>query len=135
MAFKTKKSFPDVEQAKTRLSALKEIDKSRGKTVNYGEEEKPLTKAELEAQIQLLEDTNSAYNQTLDQADALSTAIERERARLREMSAAVLSGAAAKFGRDSTEVEQIGGTRLSERKRPRRKARPTLPALPLAAAA
>lgn len=133
MAFRTKKSFKDVEQAKTRLSAMKEIDKSRGKTANYGDEDKPLTKAEVEAQIKVVEEDSSLYNQTLDQADALNTKIDRELAKLREMSAGVLSAAGAKFGRDSAEIEQIGGTRLSERKRPRRK--PAAPQPPTALAA
>lgn len=122
MAYKNKNVLKDVEQAKGRLAALTEIDRVQAQTVNYGGVAKVLTKTELDAQIKKVEADNALYNQTLDQADALNTKIERELATLREMSVGVLSAAKAIFGRDSTEVEQIGGTRLSERKRPRRRA-------------
>lgn len=65
----------------------------------------------------------SAYNALLDQADALGNRIDAGQALARDMSARVLSGGAGKFGRDSDEVEQLGGKRLSERKRPVRKAK------------
>ncbi|MCI5159415.1 MAG: hypothetical protein D3906_13475, partial [Candidatus Electrothrix sp. AUS1_2] len=62
-----------------------------------------------------------AYNGLLAQADAAGNdfrALEKE---LRGLSSLMLSGVKVKFGRDSNEYEMAGGTRLSERKKPKKK--------------
>lgn len=56
----------------------------------------------------------AVVNDTNSQAQAVSDVITRAR-----------SGFRAFFGPDSTQYEQAGGTRLSERKRPTRKPKPS----------
>ena len=124
MAYKVKEKSAAVELAKTRLTAMKQIDSAKSRAINYGDEDKPCTAATVGAKIQALEANIENYNGLLKQADALKNTIEAGEAALNEDSARVLSGAAAKFGRDSNEVEQLGGTRTSERAKPGPKAKP-----------
>lgn len=56
----------------------------------------------------------AAINQTNGKADAIGGIITRAR-----------SGFRAVYGPDSTQYEQAGGTRASDRKRPTRKAKPS----------
>jgi hypothetical protein len=55
----------------------------------------------------------------LDEANNQFQAAERA---LRDLSDRVLSGVASRYGRDSDQYEMAGGTRRSERKKPKRKA-------------
>lgn len=61
------------------------------------------------------------YNGLLDQADALKNKIEATEKVLLGRCSQVLSGGRSKFGPDSSEFEQLGGIRTSERARPVRK--------------
>jgi hypothetical protein len=124
MGFKRRKSGRIVTQAKTRLSAMKEIDILENRTVDYGGQGRPLTAVDLEKQIDLCENEVMSHNQLLEQADATGNHIDAEENTLEEMYSQVLKGAVAEFGTDSDEVEMLGGTRKSERRRPRRSSPP-----------
>lgn len=124
MAYKGKEKSSAVEAARARLTGMKQVDAARGRVINYGDEDKPCTVATLEPEIKAVEDNITRYNGLLVQADALKNQIEAGEAALLEDSARVLASAQGKFGRDSTEVEQLGGVRTSERARPVRKAKP-----------
>lgn len=122
MAHKSKEKSPAVELAKGRLTGMQQIDKTKGRIINYGDEDEPITAATLDAKIKALETNIATYNGLLKQADALNNQIGAGETGLRDDAARILSSAEGKFGRDSNEIEQLGGTRQSARARPVRKA-------------
>ncbi len=121
MAFKKREKSKAVDAAQTRLAAMKEIDKAQGAVVNYGTDKDPCTSATIGAQCTQIEADIEKYNGLLAQADELGNTIGQEETDLNDASARVLLGGQAKFGRDSSEVEQLGGTRTSERAKPKSK--------------
>jgi hypothetical protein len=114
MAFKRKEKSAAVEQAKARLAGMKEIDKKKARVIDYGDEGSPCTSVTVEARILKVEKDMETYNGLLAQADALGNTIDKGEKDLNEDAARVLLGARSKFGRDGSEVEQLGGTRQSE---------------------
>ena len=68
------------------------------------------------------------YNQTLATADQKANEVAAAEQAVREYSGRMLAGVAATFGKDSSEYEQSGGTRTSERRRPTRTSPPETPA-------
>lgn len=58
------------------------------------------------------------YNQMVSTLDQLKNSLDEEEARLREKTKRMLSATEAHYGPDSSEYEQVGGTRASERKKP-----------------
>jgi hypothetical protein len=62
------------------------------------------------------------YNGMLATLDDLQNEIESDENTLREMNRRMLSATEARYGSDSSEYEQAGGTRQSERKRSTKKA-------------
>jgi len=121
MAFKKREKSSAVDAAQTRLAAMKAIDTAQGAVVNYGTTKEPCTSATIEAQCTQIEGDIEKYNGLLAQADDLANVIAQEEKKLNDDSARVLLGAQAQFGRDSSEVEQLGGTRTSERAKPKSK--------------
>ncbi len=121
MAFKERVASKAVKRANDKLIAMTEIDAKKEKVVNYGGDGNALSSVEMKAQIDLCTSLNSQYNQLLKQADALSNQIDAEEDKLNSMCTKVLAGAVAAFGEDANEIEQLGGTRKSERKKPVRK--------------
>lgn len=122
MAKRKRKSAEIVDKAKIRLSAVQQIDTTLSRTVDYGGSGRPLTQAEMTAKISECESKNSLYNQALEMADAALNSVIDAEEELEAMHSQVLKGAVAEFGRDASEVEMLGGTRKSERRRPRRSA-------------
>jgi hypothetical protein len=64
------------------------------------------------------------YNSKLTELDAMLNQIQREEKALNELSTRLLAGVGAKYGKDSDEYEQAGGTRTSEIQRPPRTQKP-----------
>jgi hypothetical protein len=64
------------------------------------------------------------YNGMLSRLDQLLNDLQADERELRTENARMLAGIGAQFGPDSSEYEQAGGTRQSERKRPVRKPKP-----------
>lgn len=63
----------------------------------------------------------SEYNQALASVDdKLNALVASEKVGM-DLSERILAGIAARYGKDSSEYEQAGGVRKSERKRPTRK--------------
>jgi hypothetical protein len=60
------------------------------------------------------------YNQTLSLVDEKYNLLLAAEKSLQDLSGRVLAGVAARYGKDSTEYEQAGGVRTSERKQPER---------------
>jgi hypothetical protein len=117
MGFREKTKSPVVTKAESRLNGMQVIETNQGAAVNYSSEKEPLTAATMQQQIELVETTRTDYNKALKAADELSNAYDTEEQKLNDLCTKVLSGALAKFGDDSDEYEQLGGTRKSDRKK------------------
>jgi hypothetical protein len=63
----------------------------------------------------------AAYNTLLSQSDAAQNIFLAADRNLRDLNDRMLAGIASKYGRDSEEYEQAGGTKKSERRRPVRR--------------
>ena len=100
---------------------MEEIDVRYGKKVNYGGEHNPLTQKELKQQIEMCKKLIEEYNRILGEADKKSTEIKEAEESLGDMFTRVLAGGVSIFGVDSNEVEELGGTKKSDRKNQRRK--------------
>lgn len=111
MARRKKQLTPAMRLALTRHAGLVSIDPAldlgSGQTVTGYKAVMDITQQKLDA-----------YNSLLSEADAALDVFQQAEKGLKESSARMLEGVAVKFGRDSVEYEQAGGTRLSERKRP-----------------
>lgn len=121
MAFRKRKQPRIVSQSEVRLSAMEKIDETTGRTVDYGGAGRSLTQKEMDEQINLCEKSNNAYNKNLEAADKSLNEVLTAEEKLKAMYSEVLKGAVSEFGQDSSEVEMLGGTRKSERRRPVRK--------------
>ena len=124
MAFKKRKPGVVIDNAKLRLDGMKQIDIHLGLTVNYGSLANVLTKTEMSDKITDIEKNISDYNVMLEDATALLNEIVKGERQLDELYTRVLKGAVAQFGSNSDEVEVLGGTRISERKPPKKKTPP-----------
>ena len=67
------------------------------------------------------------YNKTRKDLDALKNTLDASEKTLAKKSSAMLTGVGAKFTKDSSEYEQAGGVRESDRKKPVRAAKTTKP--------
>jgi hypothetical protein len=83
-----------------------------------------LTIAAYSAQISAFSTKLDQYNQLISTLDDLQNQIDAEEASLRDTNKRMLSAAEAHYGSDSSEYEQAGGKRLSDRKKPTRKSKP-----------
>jgi hypothetical protein len=109
-----KRTSPVIETARHRLGGLKTIDPE----FDFGP---GFTRAEVEAEIKDCEDTLEEYNMILAQADDVKNRYEAKEKAQQTKNARLLSMIAARFGTDSSEYEICGGTRTSERKKPKRR--------------
>lgn len=109
-----KKTASHYDVAVTRLSAIKSIDAKLdlGNGINVDTYEK---------NINDLRDKINAYNTLLSQVDAQLNVIMADDKALRDYSERMLTGVASKYGKNSNEYEQAGGTKKSERKKPVKK--------------
>ncbi len=111
-----KRTSASILAAKTRANGLKSIDPALDLGGN-------LTLAAFEAAIQGVEDQLDGYNEKLSALDAQLNALETAEASLDELSSRMLAATGVKFGKDSSQYEQAGGTRSSERKAAIRKSK------------
>jgi hypothetical protein len=112
-----KRTSPTLDLARKRLAGLKSIkDKDQ-----LGPR---LSVDAYEQRIIAFQAKVSEYNGMLSLIDQMLNELQRDERELRTETARMLSGVGAHFGPDSSEYEQAGGTRKSERKRPVRKAKP-----------
>lgn len=65
-----------------------------------------------------LNEAVAGYNKLLSDADAALNTIGDLELQARDLAERTLTGVATKYGKDSSEYEQAGGTRKSERKKP-----------------
>jgi hypothetical protein len=112
-----KRLSDSIEKAAQRLNALRSIDPA----LDLGG---GLTLASFETQINEARTALDHYNGLLTQVDAAYNQFTAAEQLVAERSQRMLSGIAARYGKDSDEYEQAGGTRTSERKKFTRKAAP-----------
>jgi hypothetical protein len=104
----------DLEKGKSRLAGLKSIKKD----LDFGDN---LSVAVYETQLSLLETDLKTYNQALSTIDDLYNKCIAQIDVVKDYSERMLSGVALKYGKESSEYEMAGGTRKSERKKPKPK--------------
>jgi len=104
---RTSKILEKAQRRATGLSAIDPaLDLSNGLTLAYFTET-----------IQSVQAKHDAYNQALSTVDSLYNELLAAEKVLADLKERMLTGVAAKYGKDSSEYEQAGGTRKSERKR------------------
>ncbi len=118
MSYKRKTTGKVMDVAQIRLAAMTQIDADKARVIDYGDTGSTLTKADYQAQMTLYSGLIASYNKLLDQADTLKNNIADAETKLNNMSVGILAGGSAKFGRNSNEFQELGGTRIVDRKRP-----------------
>jgi septal ring factor EnvC (AmiA/AmiB activator) len=93
-----------------RINGMTAIDKDLG----FGEE---LTLAKFKQMADEHNGDLDAYNQQLARLDEQANELNAAEKRLRDYSERMLAAVGARWGKDSNQYEQAGGTRKSERKR------------------
>ena len=109
-----KRSSNVLETARQRLSGLKSITPKP----DFGP---ALDIDQYEQDINALSTSLDKYNQTVSLLDQMQNELEADEAKLNDKSKRMLAATGAQYGPDSSQYEQVGGTRLSERKRPTKK--------------
>jgi hypothetical protein len=111
---RTKKTSSILENAQTRLAALRSIDPALSLGTGLGV-------SDYEGKVTAARQALDSYNSLLSQVDEAYNKFLAEEKSLRDISERMLAGVAAVYGKDSNEYEKAGGVRKSERKRPVRK--------------
>jgi pantothenate kinase-related protein Tda10 len=99
----------DLEKGNKRLAGLKSIDPA----LDLGND---LTVDNYEAEIGKLNEKLAAYNTALSTVDDLYNACIAQIDVIKDWNERMLSGAASKYGKNSSQYEMAGGVRKSERK-------------------
>lgn len=103
-----KKTASSINAVKQRLQGLKSISG----TVNLPQ---GLTTGQTDQLITDYEKLVADYNQLLSTADDMVNRINKSEKDLDEIAEKILLAVKLQFGKDSSEYEMVGGTRLSER--------------------
>lgn len=111
---RAKRNSAVLDAARQRLTGIKAITPPP----NFGPS---LQIADYEQEINAFGEKVERYNGMLATLDSLQNEIEADERNLRAKNTRMLSAAEAQYGPDSSEYEQLGGTRQSERKRPTKK--------------
>ena len=93
--------------ARERSTNLKAIDPNFNLSEN-------LSVDNLDSLIARTQTSLDSYNSLLAQADAAGNNVLNDEKEVRELSARLLAGVGAHYGKDSNEYEMAGGTRASE---------------------
>jgi hypothetical protein len=116
---RTKRTSKVLEQAQRRAASLASIDQ----VLDLGN---GLTAAAYNTAITTAQTLLTEYNQALSTVDDRLNALVAAEKRLQDLSERMLAGVAARYGKDSSQYEQAGGVRKSERKAPSRKAKASI---------
>ena len=111
---------PVLDKAQVRLAGINNIDSA----LDLGN---GLTVTAFNTSVTNLQAALAEYNRTLASVDEKLNAVVTAERLVSDFSERMLAGVAARFGKDSTEYEQAGGVRKSERKQRARKTTPTTP--------
>jgi hypothetical protein len=102
------------EEARQRLAGLKQIDPAP----DFGGN---LNAAGGQAVITDLATELDSYNQNTAALDEQQNLVDTKEDNLNDWNKRVLAAVGARYGNDSSEYEMVGGTRLSDRKKPKTK--------------
>lgn len=108
---RSKRTSAILESAHQRLAGLKSITP----LPDYGA---ALKLTDYEADIKALSDKLDSHNELLSGVDQSQNEFEALEGALGDKNVRMLAATKAQYGPDSTEYEQAGGTRRSDRKRP-----------------
>jgi hypothetical protein len=114
MSFRKKKASVTLEQAAQRVSAVKSI----AADLDLGN---GLTVLDYQAAIDSVATVLDSYNTHLSLADELKNNLAEKEKVLRNFSERMLTGVAARYGKDSNQYQMAGGTKKSHIRRPRQK--------------
>lgn len=109
-----------LNNAQTRIAGLKNIDPAFD--LGGG-----LTLVAFESAVSDANAKLTSYNQTLANIDDKYNVLLASERLVADLAERMLAGVAARFGKDSSEYEQAGGVRKSERKAPTRKTKAPTP--------
>jgi hypothetical protein len=112
---RAKRSSTVLETARQRLAGLKSITPTPDFGLN-------LKLTDYEQEINGFSAKLDNYNSAVSALDQLQNELEADEQKLRDKNKRMLSAAEGQYGPDSSEYEQAGGTRQSERKRYTKKA-------------
>ena len=108
---RARRSSAVLDTARQRLAGLKAITPAP----NLGS---ALTLTAYEQEVTTFSASLENYNQQLAALDELQNSLESAEDSLKDKNKRILSAVQAQYGADSSEYEQAGGTRQSERRRP-----------------
>jgi hypothetical protein len=108
---KAKENSVILDKATARLQGIKAINP----TIDLGN---GLTALLLEGAINDTQTKMNEYNQQLSVVEQRQAALKEAEQKLTDLFTRFLAGVAAKYGKDSVEYAQAGGTRKRDRKRP-----------------
>src|SRR2546423_7296523 len=106
-----KRSSNVLETARLRLSGLKSITPKP----DYGS---ALDIDDYEQDINDLGTSLDKYNETLSLLDSLQNELDGKEAKVKDKNRRMLAATGAQYGPNSSQYEQVGGTRTTDRKRP-----------------
>lgn len=112
-----KKTSKLLESARTRLAGLKSISEN----LDLGDDVKL---SDYEAKINGTNGSLENYNSSLSVADANQDIYEADEKDLKDYHERILLAVAVKYGKDSIEYQKAGGTRKSERRKPKKAKNP-----------
>lgn len=124
MAYKKRESSKLEQVAEIKLTVLKNFDDSNGTVINYGSSGKNLSSVEYAEKLNKCDELRNSLNSILEDADVKRDKLNTEVKELGKLSSQLLSAVKARFGEDSTEYDQMGGTKKSKRKRRKVKTQP-----------
>ena len=108
----------ELTAATKRMNGLKAIDPTGKLDLGNGH-----TIAAYQGEMDAVKTQLDTYNQARKKLDDLKNQLDEAEKTLRKKSSAMLTAVGQKYTKDSTEYEQAGGVRESERKKPVRKAK------------
>src|SRR6185369_1861603 len=111
---RARKSSKVLEKAQARSAGIKSIDAA----IDLGG---GLTMAAFDTAVGDAQTALDEYNKALAVVDDKLNAFVTAETTLKDLSERILAGVAARYGKNSSQYEQAGGVRKSERKRPVRK--------------
>lgn len=111
---RAKRKSTVLEAARQRLAGLKSITPPPDFGTN-------LKLDDYQRQLNELSGKLDSYNEMNASLDGVLNEIKQAEANMRSMNTRMLAATEAHYGPDSSEYEQVGGTRTSERKRPAKK--------------
>jgi hypothetical protein len=116
-----KRTSQVLEIARQRLAGLKAITPPAVLGGN-------LTVEGYETEIEAYSTRRDSYNLKVADLDDETNQLDDHEGRLNELNVRILAAVKGQYGPDSSEFEQLGGVRTSDRKRPVRSTKPPVPA-------